>query len=68
MAKDHVDAVQQLRQNTAQPFEQARAMPPSVYTSEEFLHEELEHIFAKDWFCVGRATSRPANWRASLLP
>lgn len=55
MAKDHVDAVQQLCQNTAQPFEQARAMPPSVYTSEEFLREELEHIFAKDWFCIGRA-------------
>ena len=55
MAKDHVDAVEQLRQNTAQSFEQARAMPPSVYTSEEFLREEMEHIFAKDWFCVGRA-------------
>ena len=55
MAKDHIDPVEELRQNTAQPFEQAHAMPPSVYTSEEFLKEELEHIFSKDWFCVGRA-------------
>ncbi|KEJ89223.1 aromatic ring-hydroxylating oxygenase subunit alpha [Sulfitobacter donghicola] len=47
--------VQELRQNVAIPFEQAQAMPPSVYTSDAFLNEELEHIFAKDWFCVGRA-------------
>lgn len=55
MAKDHIDAVAELRENTAQPFETARAMPPSVYTSDTFLQEELTHIFAKDWFCVGRA-------------
>ena len=55
MAKDIVDPVEALRQNTAQPFEQARAMPPSVYTSPEFMAQELEHIFSKDWYCVGRA-------------
>jgi len=30
-------------------------MPPDVYTSQAFLQQELEQIFAKDWFCVGRA-------------
>ncbi|MEO1066351.1 MAG: SRPBCC family protein [Pseudomonadota bacterium] len=30
-------------------------MPKSVYTSEEFAHAEIEHIFKKDWFCAGRA-------------
>jgi len=55
MAKDIIDPVEALRQNTSIPFEQARAMPPEVYTSEAFLQEELQHIFAKDWFCVGRA-------------
>ena len=55
MAKDHVDPVEALRQNTAQPFERARAMPPSVYTSGEFMQAELDHIFAQDWYCVGRA-------------
>ncbi len=54
MAKDHLDPAEELRLNTAEPFEQARAMPPSVYTSRRFSNE-LEHIFAKDWFCVGRA-------------
>ncbi|MBE1283544.1 MAG: Rieske 2Fe-2S domain-containing protein [Rhodobacteraceae bacterium] len=55
MAKDMIDPVAALRQNTSVPFEQARAMPPEVYTSEEFMQEELNNIFAKDWYCVGRA-------------
>ncbi|MCI5096392.1 MAG: Rieske 2Fe-2S domain-containing protein [Rhodobacteraceae bacterium] len=55
MAKDLTDPVEALRANTAIPFEQARAMPPEVYTSEAFLQEELQNIFAKDWYCVGRA-------------
>jgi len=48
-------AAQALAQNVAVPFERARAMPPDVYTSQAFLQQELEQIFAKDWFCVGRA-------------
>ncbi|WGI21159.1 SRPBCC family protein [Amylibacter sp. IMCC11727] len=57
---DHTtNPVEQLNQNVSQPFEQARAMPPSVYTSEEFLKRELSDIFSKDWFCVGRADALP---------
>jgi len=59
MPKDHINPVEALRKNTALPFERAEAMPPSVYTSEEFMQHELEHIFAKDWFCVGRADAMP---------
>jgi len=51
------DAVDELAENVAAPFERARAMPPSVYTSEEFLKREINDIFAKDWFCVGRASA-----------
>ncbi len=54
------DAVEALLQNVSVPFEQARAMPPSVYTSEAFLERELRDIFAKDWFCVGRASALAA--------
>ncbi|SLN27768.1 Anthranilate 1,2-dioxygenase large subunit [Roseovarius litorisediminis] len=54
MAKDHIDAVEALRGNTSLPFEQARAMPPEVYTSDAFTEQELEKIFRKEWFCVGR--------------
>ncbi|MCV2887792.1 aromatic ring-hydroxylating oxygenase subunit alpha [Ruegeria aquimaris] len=55
MAKDQIDPVRALSENVAQPFESARAMPPEVYTSQAFLNEELEHIFRKDWYCIGRA-------------
>ena len=59
MAKDGVEmsAVDALRANTSVPFEQARAMPPEVYTSDEFLQEELNQIFAKEWYCIGRASA-----------
>ncbi len=50
-------ATAELKANAALPFEQARAMPKSVYTSEEFLAQEIQHVFAKDWFCAGRASS-----------
>lgn len=55
MPKDHSDPVADLRSNTSVPFEQARAMPTSVYTSEDFVEAELKHVFSKDWYCVGRA-------------
>ncbi len=49
------EALAQLAQNVAQPFESARAMPPSVYTSTEFMEREIAGVFSKDWYCVGRA-------------
>ncbi|MEO1550189.1 MAG: SRPBCC family protein [Pseudomonadota bacterium] len=54
------DAIDELGETVATPFERAHAMPPSVYTSSQFLKAELDHIFAKDWFCVGRASARGA--------
>lgn len=47
----------ELADNVAAPFEQAHAMPTRVYTSEEFLADEIEHVFSQDWFCAGRASS-----------
>ena len=51
------DAVSELRDNVSKPFEQAYAMPKSVYTSSDFLARELEDVFKQDWFCAGRASS-----------
>lgn len=51
------DGVAELKESVSVPFEQARAMPPAVYTSAEFLKRELSDIFSKDWFCVGRASA-----------
>lgn len=50
-------AAAELAANAAVPFEKAHAMPTSVYTSEDFLAHELEHVFSQDWFCAGRASS-----------
>ena len=50
-------AVLELAKNVSAPFEEAHAMPTSVYTSEEFLERELSDVFSKDWFCVGRASA-----------
>ena len=52
-----LDPVAELASNVAVPFEQARAMPKSVYTSETFLAAEMEHIFGKEWYCAGRVSS-----------
>lgn len=52
-----LSAAAELKANAALPFERARAMPKSIYTSDEFLAQEIEHVFAKDWFCAGRANS-----------
>ncbi len=49
-----ISPAEELKQNTSVPFEQAHAMPKSLYTSEQFLNQELDHIFSKDWFCAGR--------------
>ncbi len=51
------DAAEELLENVKLPFEKARAMPPSVYTSKAFLDLETSSIFANEWFCVGRADS-----------
>jgi len=52
-----MNAIDKLRKNVSLPFEQARAMPSEVYTSEDFLKHELSDIFSKDWFCVGRSSA-----------
>ncbi len=52
-----VEAVEDLKANVAVPFNQAHAMPKSVYTSAAFAAEEIAKIFSKEWFCVGRASS-----------
>ncbi|AXC49687.1 (2Fe-2S)-binding protein [Paracoccus suum] len=49
----------ELAANVAVPFNQAHAMPKSVYTSPEFLALEQERIFGRDWVCAGRAESIP---------
>ncbi|WP_343080884.1 aromatic ring-hydroxylating oxygenase subunit alpha [Ostreiculturibacter nitratireducens] len=50
---------QELRACVEGPFESARAMPKSVYTSPAFLALEEKHIFAAEWLCAGRSDALP---------
>jgi phenylpropionate dioxygenase-like ring-hydroxylating dioxygenase large terminal subunit len=52
-------SIAELRANVSVPFERARAMPKSVYTSAAFAKAEEEHIFAREWLCAGRAEALP---------
>ena len=54
-----ISALSELRASVGRPFEEARAMPKSVYTSPEFLERELELIFRKEWYCAGRSSALP---------
>jgi phenylpropionate dioxygenase-like ring-hydroxylating dioxygenase large terminal subunit len=49
----------ELHMNVSVPFERARAMPKSVYTSPSFAQLEDRHIFGQEWLCAGRAESLP---------
>ncbi|MVO16797.1 aromatic ring-hydroxylating oxygenase subunit alpha [Parasedimentitalea huanghaiensis] len=59
MSEAKMNPMHELSDNVAVPFEQARAMPPSVYTSTEFLEQELDKVFRQDWLCAGRSSSLP---------
>lgn len=56
-----------LRESSSRPFEEARAMPPEVYTSGAFLELERQSIFSREWQCVGRASalSKPGDYLTS---
>jgi phenylpropionate dioxygenase-like ring-hydroxylating dioxygenase large terminal subunit len=49
--------IAELAANVALPFEQARAMPKSVYTTQAFLDAEMAKVFGREWYCAGRASS-----------
>jgi phenylpropionate dioxygenase-like ring-hydroxylating dioxygenase large terminal subunit len=40
---------------SVQPVNEAMALPPQIYTSEEFYDFERRAIFEREWLCVGRA-------------
>jgi phenylpropionate dioxygenase-like ring-hydroxylating dioxygenase large terminal subunit len=63
------DPVAELKANVAVPFNRAKAMPKSVYTSEAFAGREVADIFARQWFSLGRASSlaKPGDYVTAEL-
>lgn len=57
------DIVQDIREELTKlkdiSAEQARTMPPAYYTSEAFLALEEDHIFRREWICVGHVGEIP---------
>ncbi|RQU93605.1 SRPBCC family protein [Burkholderia cenocepacia] len=51
--------VRDLKTNCERDFGDARAMPPGVYTSPEFLEREQQTLFRDEWLCMGRASALP---------
>ena len=49
----------ELIENVSVDFSRAKAMPKSVYTSEDFAQLEVDKIFAKEWYAAGRASAIP---------
>ena len=46
------------------PVAEAQALPPVIYTSDEFLDFEKRSLFDHEWLCVGRASqvANPGDW------
>jgi len=63
------DLLNALARNAALPDELAEATPPQIYTSPDFLELELDEIFNREWFCVGREDEfkNSGNYRATKI-
>lgn len=51
--------VRQISEQAAMPLEESRALPAQTYWDPEFHAYELEHIWRKDWICLGRVEEVP---------
>ena len=51
--------IETLITGASRPHGEARALPPQAYLSEEFHELEREHIFRREWLCVGREEQIP---------
>lgn len=51
------------------PITESRTLPPSLYTSQEAWEFEREHIFGRDWLCLGRVDQvpEPGDYRAVTI-
>ena len=53
------ETLKQLENLACSPFEDAIAMPPEIYTSQDISALEAKNIFARDWVCAGLANEIP---------
>ena len=58
-----------LKQSETLDYDQAWSMPKSYYTDPEVLALEREHLFGKEWICIGRSqeVSKPGDFMTFQL-
>ncbi len=53
------DLLQLLAENANASFDAAKSLPPATYHSSRILKLEREHLFRKEWICLGRTAEIP---------
>lgn len=48
-----------MQELAGRPLEQGRSLPRQAYLSEELHRHEIEHLFQRQWICVGRTAQIP---------
>lgn len=51
---------EQIVTSAESPLDQARALPPAVYTDPAHYAWEVEHVLRKEWLCVGHVSQVPS--------
>lgn len=51
--------VQRIGEQAALPLEESRVLPARTYWDPDFYQYELEHVWRKDWICLGRVEEVP---------
>ena len=59
MTIGHRELGQALKQSETSGYDEAWSMPKSYYTDENVLALERDHLFAREWICVGRVEEVP---------
>ena len=59
MRQSTKNLLQLLAQNANASFSDAKSLPPATYHSSRILKLEREHLFRKEWICIGRTAEIP---------
>ena len=51
--------LQRLLRNSNASFGDAKSLPPAIYHDSEVLDLEIEHLFRREWICLGRTAEMP---------
>ncbi len=61
-----IDSIKAALGGVRHPITSSLSLPPACYHDERWLAEEMDHLFSKSWFCIGRADQwqNPGDYQA----